>query len=99
MTGFYKSLYGDAAKLAALIEKLRGANQWTPDLSLLMANAATALRDFVEANPLKSHIEKLEAELRRERSASDMGMVDASVQAALETRRDRARGVLQALQG
>jgi hypothetical protein len=56
VAAFYRELIPDAAKPAALIEKLIGSNKsWPTDLELLMTNAATRLHEFGEAGALKDH--------------------------------------------
>jgi hypothetical protein len=99
IASFYKQLHPEASRLAELIENLVKSNKWAPDLELLMTSAITALHDLAEARPLKGHIEKLEAQLKRARSVADTGAVDASVAEALETRFERARRVFEALEG
>jgi len=99
VASFYRQLHPETSRLVQLIEKLAKANTWPPDLELLMTNVATALHDFAEARPLQRHVEKLEAELKLERGLANTGAMDVSVSAALETRCERARGVLTALEG
>jgi hypothetical protein len=99
VAALYWELHPDAERLAGLCKKLRESSKaWPTDLEVLMTNAETALRDFVEAAALKSHIGKLEAQLVRERGLASSGAVEDRT-APLESQLRQAKSVLAALEG